>query len=387
MKKATIIIVLLFALLLAVPSLDEKAGVVNAAEKMKTVKDIAKYNFKKNIQGGLTKIQIEDIFESLTFFSDIKKKKTLTTADFNGRLAEKYKKPDIPFHLSIFHMKNYNENSMTEVYRLTDVNRALSFFTNLKYEKNKTYADGFYSDDNNLYFGQIGYGWEELCKIRTIKYNSTIMKINYDQIPSTGTSVQIVGGRYTATLKKQSNKKYKLIKIQVRKPTTKEKALDACKKKILWFMNKKMDGYYLVTDYDGDGIKELLVKYRSNSNSSGRPVAIYKYKKGKLKKIFVRSPYIERITTFKKGKVLLMYTCSHGEQIYEYFKLSKKGKYKKIASKMREARIAGGIDSPWNYYVKGKKVKKYKYKKEVKKMTKGKRKVYKIYKWKSWDRY
>ena len=132
-------------------------------------------------------------------------------------------------------------------------------------------------------------------------------------------------------------------------------------------------------DIVGDKVDELIVSHPIHLGyTSGSYLSIYHYSGGKLKCLLRFAGYAEKVTAFKKAKRIILYTCSHGSEIKDYFKL-KKNSYKKIASKDRVSTKAGGISTKsWKYYGKSKKIKKSKFKKLIKGF-KGKKKTIKMY--------
>jgi len=171
------------------------------------------------------------------------------------------------------------------------------------------------------------------------------------------------------------------------------KAASAAEKKAHKLLEKKrktivkshMDTYYKYFDINGDGVKELLTEcYPAGENGgSARVYRIHQVKKGKVKRILSTYDYgVSRFTFYKKSKSLIIYWAGHGGEGYSYFKL-KKGIYKKIAGKARQA-IAGGNfeNGPWSYYGASKSVSKASFTKKIKGIKKGKARVSKIESWK-----
>ena len=102
-----------------------------------------------------------------------------------------------------------------------------------------------------------------------------------------------------------------------------------------------------------------------------------------MKRILTSYDYgVSRFTFYKKSNSLITYHAGHGGEGYTYFKL-KKGVYKKIASKDRQA-IAGGNfeNGPWSYCGASKSISKASFKKKIKGIIKGKARVSKIGNWK-----
>ena len=133
-------------------------------------------------------------------------------------------------------------------------------------------------------------------------------------------------------------------------------------------------------DVTGDGIVEALLECHPEGYGSGRTFRIYKYSGKKLKKILSITEYgLSHLYYYKKSKSLILYCAGHGDEQYFYFTM-KKGKYKYLAERSREAINGGGMQNgPWYYSKNSKELTKSQFTKLVKNVKKGKRKKIKMW--------
>ena len=107
--------------------------------------------------------------------------------------------------------------------------------------------------------------------------------------------------------------------------------------------------HYKYADITGDNTDELIISYNPGDGGSGSYLEIYSYKSGKAKQILSQIGYAGKVIAYK-NKRLICYTCSHANEIYEYY-VKKGGKYRKTVSKSRYAvKADAGKDTAWEYY-------------------------------------
>ena len=133
-------------------------------------------------------------------------------------------------------------------------------------------------------------------------------------------------------------------------------------------------------DVTGDGVVEALLECHPQGYGSGRTFRIYKYSGGKVKKILSMDEYgLSYLYYYKKSKSIILYGSGHGGEWYSYYTM-KKGKYKFLAERSREALAGGGMkNGSWYYYKGSKELTKSKFKKLTGNVKKGKRKKIKTW--------
>lgn len=131
-------------------------------------------------------------------------------------------------------------------------------------------------------------------------------------------------------------------------------------------------------DLDGNGVKELICTYKPKDvQGSGERQAIYTYKGGKVKRIFKCDTGVLGDFTYSQKSDSISYNrTGHGGELIQYYKL-KDGKYKEVASKVRQSVKGGAVKTgKWKYSVvkdsKSKTVKKATFTKKISSLQKGK---------------
>ena len=137
--------------------------------------------------------------------------------------------------------------------------------------------------------------------------------------------------------------------------------------------------YYRIIDVTGDKIPELLTEYLKTSRHG--VLQVYKYKKGKVKKILDKENENLTIYLYRKTKTLLIYNSYHSYNDRAYYKYSN-GKFR-----LKAKRCCNSSAEVKKWYEKGNgsTISKKKYNRIIKKLKKGKKKNLHYYE--SWSRF
>ena len=185
---------------------------------------VKKSQYPKLMQGKLTKYQLEIVIEGIIGNQKI--------VDWNKTSKLSYKQIKKAGHdhfvnrIALAGAKWYSpgdkqfassdpKDQWCEAHNITESNRILSFYTDYRYKKNKKKKEGDYyvwrtTSKKLYYYGGIGYGFG--CTITSAKKYSDkiVLKVKRE---SDYTEDPLIG-KYTVTLKKQKNGRFKLYSIK-----------------------------------------------------------------------------------------------------------------------------------------------------------------------------
>ncbi|MDO4859719.1 MAG: hypothetical protein Q4A48_01690 [Bacillota bacterium] len=199
-------------------------GTVTKKFRIKKYFRLYKSKYSKFIQGKVTKSQLSRILSSAMYRYTDRQTINRKRVSNIGRPSYAY------FHQWMFRkLKSYqyewDDYDGTVSCKIEDANRLLSSFASFRYKPNRTYADDVYTDSTHVYI------WDssprvDTCRTKIVSAKRYARKIEVvfkyggefdNYIDRDGyEGYRTISEKYVAVLKKQSNGKYKLVKINLR---------------------------------------------------------------------------------------------------------------------------------------------------------------------------
>ena len=217
MKKRIGLFVLLFVLVMSM------VPVSAFAASSKKYTKVRESQYPKLMQGKLTKKQVEWTIESLVCHASWSGSSTIKLSQ---KQINKMGKNHSVNRIALYGAKMYDPNpgqyisgkpkdQWCEAHDLKQSNRILSFYTNYRYKKNKNGKEnGYYvwrTNSKKLYY-YGGIGWGSSCKITSARKYAKKMVLKVESVSAYDGNTVV--GKYTVTLKKQKNGRFKLYSIK-----------------------------------------------------------------------------------------------------------------------------------------------------------------------------